>query len=279
MIWYKKKNKSKQKLPKLKMRSFLNTDWITNFWIVDNQVWFTDADLALNKSLIATISLANLQENLLENKSDWERNFLAHPDPLKSSLIQASITDLTFLQQYDGYVYNVSELNKQIFISIVQGINGVVLLGKQVVYHDLVLLGELNGQLIAKKTIDKQTIVLLDNNFFAFENDNIKKIVKVGEKEVYLNTKNQIIYNQKIVYESSDELSICQFDPLALLVSEKSTLDLFYLTGEHFQIKKIIWKGNYFFHLLVLDKKIIIGKPLFDQQGKLNFGLPPIFIY
>lgn len=274
-----KRRIKKRNLPKLKTRSFLNADWITNFWFFDNSVFFTDADLAFQNSILAKIEFLSLQANL-NNRSDTDRFFLVHPNPVNSSILESSLTEIELVQQYHGYVYNINHINNQFYISVVLGNRGYVYVNDQVVYQDLVIVGKLENQIIAKRTIDRRTIVidLEKNTSYQTLDEDIKAIVNLKKQEVYLNGRNEIICDGEVVYESDDDLTITQFSPTTVLVSERSSKTLFYLSGEHLENKHQLWKGNYFFHLICLDKKIIIGKPLYDNEGMINYGLPPIFI-
>ncbi|ATZ16274.1 hypothetical protein JN01_0313 [Entomoplasma freundtii] len=274
------KRKNQKTLPALRSLSFLESAWITNFWMFDDLIYFTDADLVHPVSTLNTLPFEELKTFLLNQKSDFQSDFFQHPHQLISSPLKANKSGLTFYRLFNGYLYNMNFIKNQLLISLIQeGDKGGVFYNARLIYQDIVLLGFLNHHLMGKNIVDKRTLQIQDaHNYQVFPED-IKKICRVGEHEVYLNNKRQVIFKKQIIFESLDEINIAAYSPSKLLVSEKRTQTLFLLSGSRFHIRQDIWKGNYFYQLYVFNEQIIAGKPLYDQQKYINYNLPVIFIY
>lgn len=277
MYWGKRKKH--KELPNLKTRSFLESAWITNFWMIDDLIYFTDADLIKPVSSLCTVSFENLKSFLLNQKNSFHGEFFNHPHQLVSSPVKAEASGLKFYRFFDGYIYNLNEIKEQLLVSLIKaGDTGGAYYNARLVYQDIVLLGFLKHKLIGKSIVDKRTLLIEDAHNYKIASEDIKKICQIHEG-VYLNNKNQIIYKKHVVFESMDEITIATYSPTKILVSEKRTQKLFILSGSNFQDRKNIWQGNYFYQLCVFDEQVIVGKPLYDQQKYINYGLPMVFIY
>lgn len=278
-MFSRKKKKKRKELPALKTRSFLESAWITNFWMMDDLIYFTDADLINPSSSLNTVTFDNLKTFLLNQKNSFHGDFFNHPHHLVSSPVKAEASGLKFYRFFDGYIYNLTEVKDQLLISLIKaGDIGGAYYNARLVYQDIVLLGFLKHKLIGKSIVDKRTLLIEDAHNYHILSDDIKKICQVHEG-VYLNNKNQIIFKNRVIFESLDEINIAVYSPTKILVSEKRSQKLFILSGDNFQHRQNIWQGNYFYQLYVFNEEIIVGKPLYDQQKYINYGLPMIFIY
>ncbi|QEH62201.1 hypothetical protein SCHIN_v1c10080 [Spiroplasma chinense] len=103
---------------KFKERNIENTEWITNFFVNNEFVYFVDS-LPGEKSNLSKISIKNLEENL-KIKGDLNRTFLANPCLTdNNSLLEITQTDLEYIGQYDEYVQNYLVLKNNEIISFV----------------------------------------------------------------------------------------------------------------------------------------------------------------
>lgn len=228
MFW-----KRKNLLKTLKLRSFLESSWITNFWIIDDDLYLTNALVQQLTSSVCKIPIKILKENLAI-KEDYERTFIASPVFGENLNLDIDKTDVELLEIKDGYVNKIVKKDDQILVSTIN-----------------------------EKPKSEQFI----------------KIVQIENESVYLTDQNQIIYYDRVIYQSDKALNIANFGVKGLLVSDQATKELFYLIGENFVEKHLLYTGNYYYRLDCYQQNIIIGKPLFDDFGDINYYLPLHFIY
>lgn len=273
--------KKPPRLPRLKTKIFLETDWITNFWIIGDSIYFTDADLLKSRSLLAKMPLAELKALALSNTGEENARFFANPHPIYSSPEKITTTAMILERVDEGYLYTLNLINQQLHRSLIRpGDRGGTYVNDMLVQQNIALLGSVNEEIYGKSIIDKRTIILVNpkNPIYEIAKLSIKKIIHVDQKDVILTTENEIYYCNDVVYSSANDLEIASFGNDAILVSERHTQDLFVLYGKNFLNKKTIWHGNYFYHLIAVDKNLIIGKPFFDNNKKVNFSQPLTFI-
>lgn len=281
MNW-KKIRKENNNLPPLTTKTFLNTDWITNFWLIDNKVYFTDADLLNTFSSVVSIELENLKMSLVFSANNTNAKFLSHPDPIKSSILESSKTDLLFECQFEGYLYSLLKFDEVIYGSLIKNgdLGGVYnLKTKENIYDGIVLLGKMKEQLLAKKIINKEPVLIKNKIYYEPVKEDIRKIIKLAEADVCLTNKNEILIDGHKVFKGESEINIATYNQESILVSDKQNKTLILLSGKDLKKRQVIWTGNYFSQLLAIDGEVIIGKPIFDNENYINYCLPPIFIY
>ncbi|ATZ17068.1 hypothetical protein ELUMI_v1c03430 [Williamsoniiplasma luminosum] len=249
----------KTKLPKLTVIEFPETGWISNFWIRDQNVFFTDSALNKKQNFLLSMEFKVLLENL-KNKNTWDRKFITHPSPLLSNPIEISQTELKIEQIVSEYIFNLDENNNPILNDA-----------------EYLYLGQKDNFKFYKNLKLKKTFFWNEKAFIEYKY-NIRKMINVGDETILLTEDNQIIYQDMIVYSSSQNLMIANFDTKAFLISEEATTELFYLNLDDLNKKNIIWKGVFFFRLDCFNKQLIIGKPL-KLNDQINYHLPLKFIY
>lgn len=274
--------KKKADYPRLKTRVYPETAWITNFWIIGDSIYFTDADLLKSKSLLAKMPLLELKALLLSNSAGANGKYFTYPHPLHATPEQITTSAMTLERIDEGYLYNLKLIDQQLYRALIRpGDRGGTYVNDQLVHQNIAILGTAKGEMYGKSVVDKRTLILLDpkNHIYKMSKINVKKIVRLARGDVILNTANQIIFCNDIVYSSPNELEITKFGKDALLVSERGVNDLFVLHGDKLLNKKTIWHGNFFYHLIAVDRDLIIGKPFYDHNRKVNFSQPLVFIH
>ncbi|PPE06150.1 hypothetical protein [Williamsoniiplasma lucivorax] len=249
---------AKPKMPKLRVVDFIETGWISNFWIRNHQVFFTDTTLQHQKHFLLKMDLNILLENL-KNKNTWERKFIAHPSPMFSDPLALSNTDLQVENVFADYIFNLDENAQPILVT-----------------EEYLYLGS-NQKFKFYKHLKLNQTFYWDQEFIPYKY-NLKKIVNIKTETIFLTENKEIIYQDEIIYISPKNLMIANFDTKAFLVSDEATGELFYLNLDNLAEKNVIWKGAFFYRLECYDKKIIIGKPL-TRDGEINFYLPIKFIF
>ncbi|UWD35209.1 hypothetical protein NX779_00995 [Mycoplasma cottewii] len=255
---------------KPKVLNLLDTYWITNFYILGDFMYVIDVENNLF-SIKNEQVLENLKTNIHTNK------FLVNP--LSGNIIERKESELTFLNNFNQQIINLSLIDKQLYITTLVDNKTF---NYKLENNEIKLLGELNNklvfandndQLIYKDWITKHNSLNLDFDIKkVFINNNI--IFIVLDKELYM------IKDSKLekVYSSDKRIQACKFDDSSVIISDmnldKTFCYNFVLNKNVNDISK-----KFYYRLDCYEQKFIVGKSLYDYDKHINYYLPLDFIY
>ncbi|AGR41538.1 hypothetical protein [Spiroplasma taiwanense] len=249
---------------KLKFRKIENSQWISNFFISQNNLYFTDTDTSNMNNSLCKINLNVLKENL-KIKGDLNRSFLAHPNPLFSNLKLSSQTEIEIIYNSNNYIQNFIVLDDISYISFV--INNQVFTS---IFNEVLKLEEFqiivkffNQNLLIKKN---QKYLIVDKNLNIIKNIEIKlnNLVEFEEFYVIHNVNENIeLYNKdfkflKVLNESNSFKKICYLNKNNILISfknENKTILKNIITEE-----EILFTDAFYFRILLLEKDLLMVK-------------------
>lgn len=282
-----KKNKNTNRIKKVSkphFHAYFESDWITNFWFADNELYLTDSVFSSRKNILAKIDVNVVLENLKIKRTDG-RAFISHPNAAVSSALTSSITDVELIEYYDEFVYNVFKFDDVVYVSLIKNDhnskviaideNGVQTHLEQ--YDNYLVIGQIEGSLILKAVDTRQTYI----NGQITEIENIKKIVYTDGYYI-IQTENNYLYkvnkqtgNIEIIKDDTKEVNISNFDNQTFVISEKESR-ITYIINNSGKEENIA--NNYFYRLDCYRKMLLVGKPLFTEWGTESYTQPITFI-
>ncbi|WP_031542084.1 hypothetical protein [Mesoplasma photuris] len=262
----------------LVLKEYLNSSWITNFWVTGNDIYFTNSDFDHDQNFLAKIDAKILKENLVIKS--FQNNFLNNPDPNYSNLLEISESELELLEYHRGFIFSLIDFENDKLTSIIDSDKSYVKNSNGKIIEKLnnyVILGVKQNELVLKSFSDKK-IYLFENNIIKNFKENITNIINFDDYTIYLTNDNKIYKNDKEIFKSNDDLTITKFDEFSILISSKELKETFIFSIKD-ENKVHVLINNYFYRMINYNKEIFIGKPLFDQFGNTNYFLPISFIF
>ncbi|WP_156007018.1 hypothetical protein [Spiroplasma tabanidicola] len=257
-----------------KVRDLENSGWITNIFVIDDFVYFTDANFNSSYSSLYKISKINLIENL-KNKGDFGRKFLANPlIEYSNDAILISQSDVEFVKKEDNYIQNFFKFREKIFISylIDQKLYTQVFDENKERKNIQVLLNNTNG-MVGK--VGKE-ISLYDENLKKLKNYQID-ILSCVEFE-----------NNFIVLKNNFEVWLCdkEFEDIECIDNTKEFKNIFYLNKNNVLISykdskstiainikdknKLQIIDNFLIRAVLLDDNNLLVKVMYDNNDNIN---------
>ena len=287
--WKKQVPPNSRKLLHQKVES---SDWITNFWIIDDQLYLTDAKFGAEPKLLATIPLGDINVNISKKKV-LNPDFLKHPHPLNSSFLEASHTAITTINYFDDYLYNLVKVNKHYYLSLIKPdrLRSYILKFDQEwvqieqveVWNDYVLIGTFLEGLLFQTLTAKQTYFYSNDEFKEFDLTNLTQVVEVENAYLFatLDFKLYVYWKAKaefnLIKQFAAEFIISSFDASSFLVSVKQEQATYYVNGQGYDCFNLL-TSQYFYRLASWKKQLLIGKPLYLDHQIPDYDQPLIFI-
>jgi len=278
----------KKKNPKkllLKTFTIENSFWITNFWFFDKKLFLTDSVFDNEKNLFGYVSIQSLNNNFV-NKKTREYLFMDHPDPTISSALKSSNTEVEVLKYSDDFIYNVCQIDEKLYVAYISpnkksGYTKVYdlefnYLNEKI--EDYLIFGIYNKQLLFIKVQNRKLYLYETESSLIVFDHNLKKVIPFNDKTVVLTDDFKVYLvdekeKWKLLYKSSDVLEVAKFNDHAIVISTKATQKTFYLDIDDLTKQKQLI-DEYFYHLVVLENKILIGKPLYLNHKFEDYQLP-----
>ncbi|AXK51364.1 hypothetical protein [Spiroplasma alleghenense] len=277
---------------------FDDFDWITNFFPLNGQVYVSDSNFDNEINLLCEIDKKVLLEEV-KIKKPWNRYFLAHPRPKRLNAISASQTDLRICLASPDFVQNIFMFDFSYFVTFVHKDKDITTTHTNRYNGKFELMYQMVGfenHIAISTLINKEIIYLKDNqtritkryNFINNTSEElnykIKKIVESKDGLVVLTdefevfTTDKQLENWKIYDDSIFEKQISVFSEEAFLMSDNENGKTYCcFLNESKSRKEIV--GKYFYRLESFDRELIIGKPLINRFGEINYYQAPWFIY
>ncbi|WP_053946505.1 hypothetical protein [Spiroplasma cantharicola] len=244
-----------------KTRKIDNSEWITNIFLDENNIYFTDSLPNKTNNFLCYISKENFNENL-KNKADIQRTFLSHPSPLVSSLEDISKTDIEVLKVSKYYIQNFVSIEGIEYISFIKN-NQVFtnILNSELEAKQLQIIKKIGNRLVIKKEdgiwltdhflksikkinydivdiiklktkyviqTSKEELIVLDENFNFEKNiltkQGFKKIYYINQNNILISYKELNITNIYNIFTDKDELFDNSFINRAILLGENLLL-------------------------------------------------------
>ncbi|AGJ90942.1 hypothetical protein [Mycoplasma putrefaciens] len=255
----------KKKKVKFKTISFLDSYWVSNFWIIDNTMFLVKLDKQSTVYAIdAKIVLENLKTNLHTNA------FLA--DPFSDNVINRIKSELEYRFKLDETIIDISLTNNELLITTLKtktNKNYKYIKNKLevILNSDHWSIFDKDKYLGSKKALlDKLTIKKI---FYSGDN-----LFIVTDNELYLFKDLQL----KKIYSSTSRIQVCKFDLTSVIISDMQLNKTFCF---NFVLNKNVNDicNKFYYRLDSWNQKFIVGKPLFDYQKHHNYYLPLEFIY
>ncbi|AOG60737.1 hypothetical protein SHELI_v1c07880 [Spiroplasma helicoides] len=262
-----------------KQRIIDNTNWITNFFVVDEYLYLTDAKMGENECNLYRIKMDVFVENL-KNKSDINRAFLANPLTEKSnSALLSSQSEVEFLYKEDNYIQNYFKFQNQLYISYL--IDNKVFTKRvgDSQYKELqILVGDEDMDYLIG--ISDSFLVQIDKDLNITKNTQIhaSTCVIFKDKLAVLNYENKItLLNDRFellknIDSSSDFKSIFFLNANNLLVSNKDK-NFTYAVNINDEVK-IDFIKDYIFRAKLINQDTLIVKTLFNIDKKPTINGP-----
>ncbi|WP_026389178.1 hypothetical protein [[Acholeplasma] multilocale] len=271
---------------RITLKSFEDGQWINNFWVLNDLVYFTDSDFDSEKNLLSHINIKDLKENI-ELKVTGNNRFLSSPNPLKNTMIGISETEVKLDFMFDGFVYSVNNYEEDIIVSVIYQNEVVNFIKsgdgfeKTQLFSNKLIVKNTGGFLLLKDIKTRfSTIITKDKTLdLDYEIDNI---ILVGENIVVVGKNFAKLYQgEELVdlYLSENEFTVCGFNSNTIIISDSNIRETFYFNVEKRQRSATILYNNYLYRLECYIDNLIIGKPLLDNDGDINYYLPVVFIY
>ncbi|AHI54074.1 hypothetical protein SSABA_v1c06720 [Spiroplasma sabaudiense Ar-1343] len=276
--------------------------WITNFYPVGSDLYITDSDFENNQNYLLKIDQTILTQEV-KIKSPWNRYFLAHPDPSKSSAIGSSQTDLKICLVDKSFIQNIIGLEDNFLVTFVRKQEGNFSTTTSIYnsgFEKITEIPELQNFTIISPILNSNCFVIRKNDdgqtaIFNYDEkkqiplngefENCLKVIMVGDDLVVLATNYHVFKcnidfkNRVPIVESNFEKQISQFNETGFLVSDRvNGQTSFHSINETIKNSKLII-NKYFYKIDAINKNLIIGKPLIDEIGAINYHLPVWFIY
>jgi len=277
----------KKKSPKnLLLKSFIieNSFWITNFWFYNKKLFVTDSVFDEEKNLLGFVPVQSLKNNFV-NKKTREYLFIDHPNPTVSSALKSSNTEVEVLKYTDDFIYNVCQIEEKLYVAYISknkkdGYTKVYdlkfnYLNEKI--EDYLIFGIYNQQLLFIKVKNRKLYLFEENEFKPFDYD-LKKVIPFNGKTIVLTNDFKVYLvdekgKWKLLYKSSDDLEVAKFNDEAIVISTKATQKTFYLQVDDLTKRKELI-DEYFYHLVVIENKILVGKPLYLNHKFEDYQLP-----
>ncbi|ATZ18586.1 hypothetical protein ESOMN_v1c02020 [Williamsoniiplasma somnilux] len=224
MFW----NKNRKLKKGLKQRSFLESAWITNFWIKGDYLYLTNATSDKDKSSLSMLSIGVLKENL-DNKNEIERKFISDPLLSNHTNLTHQLTDVTLISQYQGYLLDLTFNNNQIptpvlvstkpelkpILKIVENFAGkFVLTNEYKIYLNNELIYDESGEINICNFGTKNILISSKNNreLFYFKDSHFRErvIVSKGNYFFRLECYKQDLIIGKPMYDRFNEVNYFQ---------------------------------------------------------------------
>ncbi|WP_338971539.1 hypothetical protein [Spiroplasma endosymbiont of Panorpa germanica] len=272
--------------------------WITNFFPIHDQVYFTDSNFNNGINLLLKIEKKILVEEV-KIKKPFGRYFLAHPTMKHTTAIGASQTDLKICLKSSDFIQNIIFHDFGYLITFVNKtdeqtttytnkyngefelIDSIKMLENKTIISPI-----LNENLVFTKNNSTGEVFQLD---LSTENtieikEKIKKVCELQNNLVILTDDFKVLISDKNyenieVYEDSIfEKQIAAFSEEAFLLSDKENGKTYCSFLNESKTKKPL-AGKYFYRLDSFNRELIIAKPLVDRFGNINYYQAPWFIY
>lgn len=279
-------------LSKLLHQKVESSHWITNFWIIDDWLYLTDAKFDVEPKLLATIPMGDINVNI-SKKGVLNEDFLKHPHPLNSSFLEASHTAITTINYFDDYLYNVVKVNEDYYLSLIKPnrLSSYILkfdhqweeVQQVETWNDYVLIGCFLDGLLFQTLTSKQTYFYVNNEFKEFNLTNLNQVVEV-ENAYLLSTLDFKLYvywketaASNLIKQFDSEFFISSFDASSFLISVEQERETYYVNGDAYDHFNLL-TSQYFYRLASWKKQLLIGKPLYLDNHLFDYDQPLIFI-
>ncbi|ATG97552.1 hypothetical protein [Mesoplasma lactucae] len=292
MLFKRKKTLARKPEPKLVQRQVEGTDWITNFWIIDEEMYLTDSKFDLDQpaKLLGKINVKDILVNITK-RGLLNTDFLSHPNPLESSFLEASKSSIEGLDYFSEYVAMVVKNDGLFYVSLIKNIkSGSYVnvydenwtLKEEHIFENKIVVGTFENQLLLKDFKTKEVKLFneeLNDKMPKFIVPNLKKITFTEKNYIMLSDDNEVFYFNKqdkklnLIASFDEEVMIAPFDKSSFLLSLSSNKTTYYVNGQDYSNRELV-VYEYFYRLDSYQKQLMVGKPLYLDNYYEAYDLP-----
>ncbi|QHX36935.1 hypothetical protein [Spiroplasma sp. BIUS-1] len=243
---------------KINTREIDNTEWITNIFVDKENIYFCDSEPNGIVNTLCYIPKDQFKENL-KNKKNIDRVFLAHPNPLISSMEKSSETDVDIINIFENYIQNYIVIDKNdSYISFIK--DGKVFTSKLKNTNDL------KEFQIIRKLKDSNLIIKKNNELFLTDNQ-LNEIKKINLDIVDLIE----FKNNYVIQKSNEEVVLLNsnFEFLKIIDKEPGFKKIFYLNNKNILISYREKMETYMYNFEV-DKKVFFDSSFIKRATMLE---------